>query len=112
MRYDCRKEGRDPLAGSFPCPVRIVCAQTGERLPNVFFADTAPLGSPSLGRFLTGPDGEPLVSPVRKKRWVKNQHGRPAIEIYHDRLDVWERRPWRAISVATGEVVAQSEGSS
>lgn len=109
MRYDCRKEGRDPTARRFPCAVKIVCPQTGERIANVFFLDTAPLGSPSLGRFVTGPDGEPLVSPERKKRFVPDGRGGRKLECYYDRLEVWERRPWKAVALESGEVIAKSE---
>ncbi|TXH99554.1 MAG: hypothetical protein E6Q76_19590 [Rhizobium sp.] len=111
MRYDCRQEGRDPRARYFPCPVRIVCAVTGERIPNVFFADTAPLGAaPSLGRFITDATGTPLVAPERKRRWIPDGRGGKKLEIYYDRLETWERRPWRAVSLKDGQVVAQSEG--
>lgn len=110
MRYDCRKEGRDPLARLFPCPVKIVDAGTGERIANVFFADTRPEGAgPSLGRFVTAPDGEPMVSPQRKKRMIPDGRGGKKLEIYYDRLEVWERRPWKAVSLADGTVVAKSD---
>jgi len=109
MRYDVRKVGRDPTAGYFPCAVKIVDPATGDRIPNVFFLDTAAVGAPSLGRFVTGPGGEPLVSPVRKKRTVDNGRGGTKLEIYYDRLEVWERRPWVAVALGTGAVVAKSE---
>lgn len=109
MRYDVRKVGRDPTARRFPCAVKIVDPATGERIANVFFLDTAPLGSPSLGRFVTGPGGEPLASPVRRKRLVDNGRGGKRLEVYYDRLEVWERRPWVAVALDTGAVVAKSE---
>jgi hypothetical protein len=112
VKYDCRKGDRDPAARAFPCAVRIVDAVTGERIPNVFYADTAPEGGgPSLGRFLTGPGGEPMVSPVRKKRWADDGRGGKRVEVYYDRLEVWERRPWVAVALDTGTAVAKSEGA-
>jgi hypothetical protein len=105
--YDCRKENRDPAAGYFPCEVKIVDPQTGERIANVFFASTAPA---QLGRFLVGTDGLPLVHPLRKKRRVDNGRGGWRLEVYYDRLETFENRPWKAISLKTGEVVAKSEG--
>lgn len=112
MRYDCRKEGRDPTARAFPCAVRILCAVTGERIANVFFADTAPEGAgASLGRFVTGPDGEPMAAPQRKKRWLSDGRGGRKLDIYYDRLEVWERRPWVAVALDGGHVVAKSEGA-
>ena len=110
MRYDCRKENRDPLAGRFPCAVKIIDPASGHRIPNVFFLDTAPEGAePALGRFVTGPGGEPMVSPERKKRFVDDGRGGTKLEIYYDRLEVWERRPWKAVALDTNEVVAKSE---
>jgi hypothetical protein len=109
MRFDCRKENRDPTARLFPCAVKIIDPQTGERIANVFFLDTTPLGSPSLGRFVTGLDGETLVSPERKKRRVDNGRGGWKLEVYYERLEVWERRSWVAVAVDTGEVIAKSE---
>lgn len=113
MRYDVRETGRDPAARRFPCAVRVVDPATGARIPNVFFVDTAAVGAPSLGRFVTGPDGAPLVSPVRKKRMVDNGRGGTRLEVYYDRLEVWERRPWVALRLnpdgTTGDAVAKSE---
>lgn len=124
MRYDCRKEDRDPLARSFPCPVRILCAATGERIPNVFFLDTSPA---RVGRFVAGPDGEPLarhtgrrlrglpvhlsdvggtvVTPAAGKRVQGSVRE-------YERLEVWEDRPWVAVALDTGETIARSEGVS
>src|SRR5258708_3732215 len=110
MRYDCRKEGRDPTARYFPCPVKVIDPATGERIPNVFFADTKPEGAnPALGRFVTDAGGLPLVSPHRKRRMVDDGRGGKKLEFYWDRLETWERRPWKAVSLATNEVVAKSE---
>lgn len=110
MRYDCRKENRDPFASYFPCQVKIIDPATGERIANVFFLDTNPEGAnPALGRFLLAPDGMPLVAPERKKRWVDDGRGGQKLEIYYDRLERWERRPWVAVSLATGEMIAKSE---
>lgn len=106
MRYDCRKTGRDPAARSFPCSVKIVDPQTGERIANVFFLDTSP---PQLARFVTGPDGEPLAAPQRKKRMVPDGRGGKKLEVFYERLETWERRPWKAVALDTNQVVAQSE---
>lgn len=112
MIYDCRKDGRDPRARYFPCPVRVLCAATGDRIPNVFFLNTAPVGGgPTLGRFVTDALGQPLVSPQRKRRRVPDGRGGTKLEIYYDRLEVWERRPWVAVALEGGRVVAKSEGA-
>lgn len=103
--YDCRKEGREPGAISFPCAVRIVNPVNDERIPDVFFASTAPLAK--IGRFVRGADGDPIAA-ERKKRWVSDGRGGKKIEIYYTRLETWEFRPWLAVSVATGEVVVRS----
>lgn len=110
MRYDCRKDGRDPLARYFPCAVKIIDPVNGLRIPNVFFLDTKPEGAePALGRFVTAADGLPLVAPQRKKRFADDGRGGKKLEVYYDRLEVWERRPWVAVALGTGEVVAKSE---
>lgn len=110
MRYDCRTENRDPLARGFPVPVKILDPQTGERIPNVVFADTKPEGAgPSLIRFLTTADGVPMVNPERKKRFVDNGRGGVRMEYYWDRLETYERRPWVAVCLKTGQLIAKSE---
>lgn len=121
MRYDCRNEGRDPLARSFPCPVKILCAVTGERIANVFFLDTSPA---RVGRFVTGPDGQPLARYTGRKLHGLPVHlvdvqGAPttrqdgkqvqgAVREY-ERMELFESRPWVAVAVDTGEVIAKSE---
>jgi hypothetical protein len=111
MRYDCRKDGADPTARRFPCPVKILCATTGERIPNVFFLDTAPEGpNPSLGRFVVDAEGRPLASSTRRKRFVTDETGRRRLVVEYGRLERWERRPWVAVALDTGEVIARSEG--
>lgn len=106
--YDCRKDDRAPGALNFPCNVRILDPATGERLTNVFFASTAPA---ELGRFVLGPDGEPMVdAKTRRKVWDTDANGRKCVRIVWDRLERWERRPWVAVAVDTGQVVAKSEG--
>jgi hypothetical protein len=110
-KWDCRKDGRDPSAVYFPCEVRVIDPQTGERMVGVFFLCDAPA---QVGRFISGADGLPLVHPRRKKRWVDNGRGGKKIEVYYDRLESWEQRPWVALRLhkdgTTGEVVAKSEG--
>ena len=107
--YDCRREGRHPDSKPFGRSVRIVDAATGERIANVFFAQTAPA---KLGRCGVGPDGEPLVDPkTRRKVMEKDEQGRDRCRIVYDRLEVWEIRPWKAVAIATGEVVVKSEGA-
>lgn len=117
MRYDCRKTGRDPLAKSFPCPVKILCAASGARIPNVFFLDTDP---PRVGRFVTGPDGEPLARATgRKVKGLPVLKAKPGGKVTEsaglagsvrefERLEVFEARPWVAVALGTGEVVAKS----
>lgn len=108
--YDCRRDNRDPSARSFPCNVRFVDPSTGDRIPNVFFAQTSP---PRIGRFVTGVDGEPLVdSASRRKVSYTGDDGRERCRIEYDRLEVWERRPWVAVSVDGGGVIEKSEGVS
>ncbi|AMV24597.1 hypothetical protein VT84_09390 [Gemmata sp. SH-PL17] len=108
--YDCRKDGRDPRARYFPCPVRVINPADGERIPNVFFLDTERC---QIARFIVDAKGEPLVSPQRKKRMVDDGRGGMKLEIYYDRLETWERRPFIALRLnpdgTTGEVVAKSE---
>lgn len=107
--YDCRREGREPGSVGFPCAVRVLCAATGRRLANVFYASTSPA---RVGRFVTGPGGEPMVdSRTRRKRVFTNARGLRECEILYDRLEVWEARPWVAVAADTGEVVAKSEGA-
>jgi hypothetical protein len=105
--YDCRKDNREQGALYFPCSVRIVCGMTGKRIAHVFYASTSPA---KLGRFIVGPDGEPMASPVRHKRYVPKPDGSFRVEYYNERLEVIEQRPWVAVSVKTGAVVAKSEG--
>lgn len=106
--YDCRKTGREPGSISFPCNVRIVCPTTGERIPNVFFAQTAPA---KLGRFVIGADGEPMIDPKTRRKVTKtDERGRWRTEIVYDRLESWSARPWVAVAVDTGEVIVKSEG--
>ncbi len=44
---------------------------------------------------------------------VDNGRGGKKLEVYYDRLEIWERRPWKALRLnpdgTTGEVIAQSE---
>lgn len=112
--YDCRKEGREPGSIRFPCNVRIVDPVTGAPFPaTVFYLSTSPA---KVGRFVVAPDGAPMVSPHRKKRWVDNGRGGKRVEFYNDRLELWEFRPWVALRLnrdgTTGEAVARSEGVS
>jgi len=104
--FDCRKDGKEIGSRSFPCSVKILNPVNGERITNVFYAATSPA---RIGRFVTGPDGEPLACD-RKKRWVPNGRGGQKIEFYWVRLEIWELRPWIAVAVDTGEVVAKSDG--
>jgi hypothetical protein len=109
--YDCRKEGREPGSVSFPCNVRIIDPQTGERFPaTVFCLQTSPA---KVGRFVLGPDGTPLASPHRKKRMIDDGRGGKKLEIYYERQELWEFRPWVALRLnpdgSTGEVIAKSE---
>jgi len=104
--FDCRKDAREPGSIGFPCCVRIIDTATGVRIPNVFYAAT----SGKLGRFVTGPDGEPMAdSRTRRRTWHEEPDGRRRMEFVWDRLEVWEIRPWAAVSVETGECVAKSE---
>lgn len=105
MTYDCRREGREEGSVSFPCNVWIVDPVSGQTIPNVFYART----SPSLiGRFVTGPDGTPLVGPERKKRWHAKPDGSRRVEYYYDRLEQWDRIPWAAVAIDGSGVVARS----
>lgn len=89
--YDCGPpDVRHPLAKQFPCRVVIVDPQTRERIPNVFYADTAG----TIQRYVMGPDGKPLCNPDGS------------------RLDVVEQREWVALSMASNQVVDQSKGAS
>lgn len=107
--YDCRARDREPGSTSFPCNVRILDPATGGRIPNVFYARTSP---PMLGRFVTGPDGEPLADPrTRRKVGAATPDGKGRAAIVYDRLEVWEAgRPWVAVAADTGQVIAKSEG--
>ena len=106
--YDCRRDGREPGSVGFPCNVRILDAATGERIANVFYAQTAPA---KLGRFVSGPGGEPLVDARTRRRVPAAGPGGRRAAVEYDRLEVWEvGRRWVAVSVATGEVVEKSEG--
>jgi len=108
--YDCRPEGREPGSLHFPVAVKILDPATGERLANVFYAATDP---PRVGRFVLGPDGGPLVNPLsRRKVWEDNGRGGKKIRIVYDRLEVFEFRPWVAVRLDGGGVVAKSEGVS
>src|ERR1700722_10667465 len=103
--YDCRKEGKEPGSIGFPCNVKIVDPQTGERIPNVFYVRTSPA---RLGRFVVGADGTPLVDrkrwqlvPVTNSRVIvedtrakamldsKREAGALPAKLY-ERLEVWE----------------------
>lgn len=121
--YDARPLPlREPAALSFPVPVKIVDPTTGAKIPNVFYARTSP---PRVGRFLTDADGQPLARAtgrrVRGKRMdlktVDDQlitRDAPVTGSMgeYERWDVYEDRAWVAVSLATGEVVARSEGVS
>ncbi len=86
--YDCRKS---PAFGSvkFPCPVKVLDARTNERIPEVFFLDTI---TGRIGRRVRGADGRLLLHPAG----------------HH--VEVWEHLRWRAVSLADGIMIAQSEG--
>lgn len=106
--YDCRGGGAEPGALRFPCNVLVLDPADGGRIANVFYLDTSPA---RVGRFVTGPDGEPLVSPARKKRFVPDGRGGRKLEVYYDRLEVWEYRPWVAVAADTRQVIARSDGA-
>lgn len=106
MIYDCRRDGRDPRAESFPCNVRVLDPATGERIPNVFFLDTSPA---QVGRFVTDADGNPMAGGRRKVLRADGRGGK-RLDFEYDRLEVWEYRPWVAVAVAGGGVVAKSGG--
>lgn len=103
--YDCRPRP-EPGARRFPCSVRVIDPATGARIPHVFFLDTAPA---RLGRFVVGADGAPLAC-RRRKKLVDTGGGGFRIDTEYDRLEVWEFRPWAAVALDTGELVAKSEG--
>lgn len=106
--YDCRRDGREPGSVCFPRAVRILDPATGGRIANVFYASTAPA---RLGRFVSGPGGEPLADPKsRRKVWEVGPDGRRRVRVVWGRLEVWESRPWVAVDPDTGEVVEKSEG--
>lgn len=122
--YDARPPGNNSLreAGSisFPCAVRIVDPITGERIPDVFYARTVP---PRIGRFLRDQAGNPLVRPTGRKVGGKRMDLRTADNqliarnkvvsgkmTEYERWDLYEDRGWVAVSLATGAVVAKSEG--
>lgn len=110
--YDCRKEGREPGAHYFPCNVRVLDPQTGQRIENVFLLCDSPA---KVGRFIVDANGVPLVNPNRKRRFIPDGRGGKKLEIYYDRLETVEYRPWVAVRLhtdgSTGEVVAKSEGA-
>lgn len=107
--YDCRKDNRDPSSVSFPCNVVIVDKRNGQKIANVFYASTSPA---MIGRFVTGPDGEPLADPSqRKKRWHTKPDGSKRVEIYYERLEMWDYMPWKAVAVNGGGIVAESDGA-
>lgn len=122
--YDARPPGnnskREAGAICFPCAVRICDPATGARIPNVFYARTHP---PRLGRFLDDGEGNPLVRPTGRKVGNKRMDLRTVDgELIardklvtgkmgeYERWDVFEERAWVAVSLATGAVVAKSEG--
>lgn len=120
--YDCRKEGREVGALSFPCAVQILDPATGIRITNVFYLSTSPA---KIGRFLTGPNGEPLARATGRKIKGEKKHAEaidwaeskmpskliipPKVKEY-ERLESYEWRPWVAIAINGGGVVARSEG--
>jgi hypothetical protein len=123
--YDARPDGphtkREPGAIQFPVPVRIVDPSTGKRIPNVFYCRTNP---PQIGRFLVDADGNPLARSNGRKIAGKRMDLRTAYGeliakdkvvagkmVDYERWDVFEERAWVAVSLATGEVVAKSEGT-
>lgn len=122
--YDARPPGnnsqREAGSISFPCVVRICDPVTGERIPNVFYARTNP---PRVGRFLVGHNGEPLARPTGRKVGGKRMDLKTVDDelierdkivsgkmLEYERYDVYEDRAWVAVSLATGKVVAKSEG--
>jgi hypothetical protein len=111
---------REPGALTFLCQVKIVDPQTGEQIPNAFYVRTSP---PRIGRFLTDADGQPLARATGRKIGGKRMDLRTVDgELIardkvvsgkmgeYERWDVFEDRAWVAVSLATGEVVAKSEG--
>lgn len=107
--YDCRKDGREPGAKSFPCNVKILDACTGERIPNVFYLATDP---PQVGRFVVGPDGAPLTDASKKTKRVVEENGRRRVVFDYARLERWERRPWVAVAVDNGQMIDRSKEES
>lgn len=122
--YDARPPGthsqREVGSINFPCAVRICDPVTGERIKDVFYARTSP---PRIGRFLRDQSGNPLARPTGRKVGKKRMDLKTAYgEIIardkevsgkmtdYERWDIFEERPWVAISLTTGEVVAKSEG--
>lgn len=101
--FDCRPTP-EPGSRGFGARVKIIDPATGEKIPNVFYANTAPA---QVGRFVTGPDGEPLAS-RRRSKTVRDGRGGFSIKTDYDRLEVWEFRRWKAIDLTTGAVVAES----
>lgn len=105
--YDCRKEGREPGSISFPCSVQIIDPVTGARIPNVFYLSTQPA---QLGRFVTGLDGEPMADASKKTKRIIEENGHRRVEFDYARLEIWEARPWVAVAIQGGGVIAKSEG--
>jgi hypothetical protein len=85
-----------------------VDAATGERIANVFFAQTSPA---KIGRFIVDADGNPMANAASRRKVGKfNDKGKWTADIVYDRLEKFEFRPWKAIALDTNEVVAKSEG--
>lgn len=120
--YDCRPDNsRAPGAVSFPVPVEFRDPATGKKIRNVFFACTNP---PRIGRFMTADNGEVLVRAtgrkIRGKRMnlytadqqlIARDHAVRGSMAEYERLDIFEDRPWVAVSLATGAVIDRSEGA-
>lgn len=105
--YDCRRD-REPGSIGFPCSVKIVDPSTGQRIANVFYAQTSPA---KIGRFIVDADGNPMANAASRRKVVNvDGRGKQTVEVVYDRLETFEFRPWKAIALDTGEVVAKSEG--
>lgn len=122
--YDCRKDAsaREPGSIQFPCKVRIICPVTGKPITNVFYVSTSPA---KVGRYLTGPDGQPLAKSTGKMvrgtiayaksiDWIASKMPPklivPELVKEYVRLESFEARRWLAVAKDTGEVIAKSEG--
>ena len=116
-------EEREPGSLAFPCPVKILDPVTGQRIPGVFWASTSPA---KIIRFLLGPDGEPLARATGRKIKGTRKHAEqvdwvasrmppklliPEFVKEYVRLESVEWRPWVAIAVKDGTVIAKSEGA-